>query len=385
MSRVWVCVLSLWVTCVCAGLVNGGEAVGEASAEPPPETPVVFGGVEICGPIYEAFLFLGPKDESEKLDPNQIEPWPHPSGLFRASFPPPADVTIEFGGVGATVVHLGDFKGQTQTVIATWDVGTEAGGAVWEDMNRTLPGIHGEPADEGVEAVEWREARLRTKIVLNPENGEVNLSYHCLPNEDEFWARVESVPIPEEPPEGAEVSEGFQPPEQVLGRSLLYVLAMQGEPTVEPLWQGERIVGLYYEDFDFMGIPCRLWFWFVDGESVYKGYEFAPPFGPSRAVEAFGGFSSGLSRWYGEPFQHIGGEDFDRIQERWLNGAEETSLRLEMADDPPWFSLEVIHREKIDEVGGELRPGGKPIPRYIPPPEDSGKTRHELVGGSARG
>ncbi len=384
MSRFRMFVLSLWVTCVCVGLVDGEEAVEEASAEPHSENPVVFGGVEVCGPIYEAFLFLGPKDENGKLDPHQIEPWPHPSGLFRATFSPPEGVTIEFGGVEATVVHLGDFKGQTQTVIATWDLGTEGGKAVWEAMNSALLGTHGEPADENDGAVEWREPRLRAKIDLDPETGEVTLSYHCLPNEDEFWARVESVPIPEEPTE-AEASEGFQPPEQVLGRPLLYFLAMNGEPTVGPYWRGENTVGLYYEDFDFMGIPCRLWLWFVDGESVYKGYEFAPPFGPSRAVEAFGGFSAGLSSWYGKPFLHIGGEEFDRIKDHWLNGVEETSLSLELADDPPWLSLEVTHREKIREIGGDLRPGGKPIPRYVPPPEESGKTRRQLVGGNARG
>jgi len=385
MSRFRVFVLSLWVTCVCAGWVNGEEAVGGALAEPPPENPVVFGGVEVCGPIYEAFLFLGPKDEDGNLDPGQIEPWPHLSGLFRAEFPPPEGVAIEFGGFAATSVQLGDFKGKTQTVIATWGLGVEDGEAVWAAMNEELREVYGEPAEEEDVGVMWEAGRLRTHLDRNPETGRADLSYHCIPTEDEFWARVESVPIPEGPPDEAEASEGFRPPEQVLGKSLLYILARNGEPTVEPRWQSDRIVGLYYEDFDFMGIPCRMWLWLVDGETVYRGYEFAPPFGPSRAVEAFGGFSAGLSGWYGGPFEHIGGEGFDRIKERWLNGAEETWLRLEMADDPPWFSLEVIHREKIREVGGDLRPGGKPIPRYIPPPADSGKTRHELVGGTARG
>jgi len=377
-----VCVIFVGV-----GLVNGEEGVGavEAAASPPPGNPVVFGGVEVCGSILEAFLFFGPKDENGKLDPGQIEPWPHPSGLFRAEFPTPAHVKIEFAGFGATSVHLGDFKGQTQTVIATWELGVEVGKAVWAGMNDELREAYGEPAEENDVGVIWEAGQLRTTLDLNPETGRADLSYHCIPTEDEFWARVGTVPIPEGPPEGAEASGGFRPPEQVLGRSLLYVLARNGEPTVEPFWRSDRVVGLYYEDFDFMGIPCRLWLWLFDGETVYKGYEFAPPLGPSRAVEAFGGFSTGLSSWYGEPFAHIGGEDFDRIQDRWLHGTEETTLRLEMADDPSWFSLEVIDRDRIHNIEGDLRPDRKPVPRYVPPPRDSGKTRRDVMAGSARG
>jgi hypothetical protein len=385
MSRFRVFVLSLWVTCVCVGWVNSEEGVGEASAELPLENPVVFGGVEVCGPIYDAFLFLGPKDENGKIDPGQIEPLPHLSGLFRAEFVPPVDLAIEFAGFTAHTIQLGDFRGNTQTLVVTWDVGVEDGKAVWAGVNEELRKALGEPVRDEDGYVAWEAGRLLTTMVSDGQTGEVNLLYSCMPTEEEFQARVNSVQIPEVPPGEVDTSNGRQPPERILGTPLLQVLATAGEPTVAPYWRSERVVGLYYEDFDFRGIPCRRWMWFVDGESVYKGYEFAPPFGPRRAVEAFGGFSSGLSSLFGKPFQHIGGEDFDRIKERWLNGMEETVLSLEIAVEPPWLSLETIHRELIREVGDDLRPGGKPIPRYIPPPKDSGRTRHELVTGSARG
>jgi hypothetical protein len=43
MSCFRVFVLSLWVTCVCVGLVNGEDGVDRASIEPAPGNPVVFG------------------------------------------------------------------------------------------------------------------------------------------------------------------------------------------------------------------------------------------------------------------------------------------------------------------------------------------------------
>jgi hypothetical protein len=42
-------------------------------------------------------------------------------------------------------------------------------------------------------------------------------------------------------------------------------------------------------------------------------------------------------------------------------------------------------REKIDTIEGDLRPDRKPVPGYVPPPKDSGKTRPDVVIGSARG
>jgi hypothetical protein len=378
-------VLSLCGVCLCVGLVNGEDGLGEEAAEPPPENPVVLGGVEICGPVYEAFVFLGPKGEDGKLDPGQIRPWPHPSGLFMAEFAPPAHVAVEFAGFAPTRFFLEDFKGLTQIVTASWYVDVDDRKAVWSGMYEKLKDAHGEPDFEDDEHVSWKLGRLRKTITTIAETGEMDLSHACMPTENEFWARKASVPVPEQSPEAAKASNEFQPSERSTGNSLLDVLATRGEPSVEPIWQSDRIVGLYYEDFEIMGIPCRQWVWFVDGESVYTGYEFAPPLGPSRALEAFEMLTEGLTGWYGEPYAHIGGEDFDRIQNRWLRGPEETALSLEMADDPPWMSLENIDTEKIREIGGDLRPGGKPIPRYMPPPKDSGKTRPDNIRGTASG
>jgi hypothetical protein len=81
----------------------------------------------------------------------------------------------------------------------------------------------------------------------------------------------------------------------------------------------------------------------------------------------------------------IGGNDFDRIKNRWLNGVEEVILRLEMADDPPWYRFEIIDRENIHKLEGELRPRRKQLPKFSLPARDSGKTRRALVPGTARG
>jgi len=383
--RVLGCVV--FVIIVGVGLVNSeeGVAIEEASGEPPPGNPVVFGGVEVCGPIYEAFMFLGPKDEFGKLDPSQIEPWPHLSGLFRAEFPPPADLEIEFAGHGASSVTLGDFKGRTQTIFAIWESSEEVLRDIWADMNAKLLGAKGEPVVERDDYVMWEEGVLRTMISLDAENGGADIWYVCIPTEGEYQAKEESFPVPEGPAEIAEASIKYRASERFLGRPLLSVLAENGEPTVEPIRRNPGILGLFYESYELKGIPCSMWLWLVDGETVYRGFEFAPPFGPSKAVEAFGGFSTMLNQWHGEPLASIGGKDFDRIQNRWLHGSEETILRLEMADDPPWFRFEIIDREKINTIEGDLRPGRKPLPRYVPPPKDSGKTRRDVVVGSARG
>jgi hypothetical protein len=366
-------VLSLWVTCVCVGLVNSEEGVGEAAAELPPENPVVFGGVEVCGPIYEAVMFLGPKDENGRLDPDQIEQIPHPSLLFRAEFRPPEGFTLEYAGLRPTSLTLGDFKGKTQSAIAGWEVGLQDARDVWSSMNEELRSAYGEPDEEDDSRASWTIGRLRTTVLLREDDGSVRLVYSCVPSEDEYWARFESVPFTEELPD------------QVVGWPLLAVLAQHGQPTVEPIWRGDKVVGLYYENYELLDVPCTMWAWFIDGESVYKGFEMAPIYGSSRPVESFEAMTRIFASRFGQPYRRIGGAGFDRIEHRWLNGVEEIFLRLEMADSPPWMRFETINRKKMGEISGDLRPGRKPVPRYIPAPRDSGKTRYELVGESASG
>ena len=378
-------VLSFCAMCACVGLVNGGEGAVEASAEPPPENPVVFGGVEVCGPIIDALLYLGPKDESGKLDPDQIERWPHLSRLFRAEFPPPAHVNIEFAGFAPTSIKLGDFKGKTQTVIAYWDLGVEDGKAVWAGMNEELREAYGDPVHDNDVYVTWEEGRLRATLNLDAETGRADLSYHCIPTEDEFWARFESVPDLVDHPDASEDPAVQKALERRLGRSLLAILSEHGEPTVRPYRPEAGVMGLYYEDHEFRSMPCHMWFWLVNGETVYKGVEFAIAYGPKVASDGFWAFSRGLGHHFGEPFVTIGGNDFDRIKNRWLNGVEEVTFRLEMADDPPWYRYEIIDSENIHRLKGDLRPRRKPLPRFSLPPRDSGKTRHQLVTGSARG
>jgi hypothetical protein len=376
-----------FVMLASVGFVNGqeGTEAEDAVVEAPQANPVVLGGVEICGPIYEAALFLGPKDASGKLDRSRIELWPHPSGLYRAVFQPPPGLEMEFAGQSIFRVYLGEFEGRTQQAVAVWTAGGDVLLEVWSDMIERLRVAIGEPADESDGYVMWEAGALRTIIDLDVESEIATLSYDCMPTEDEFWARVNSVPETEAPPDASRAASDYRPGERDLGMPLLSVLAAYGEPTAGPYRPGPTILGFYYEDIEFMGIPCNGWVWFVDGVTVYKGFEFAPPFGPRRAIEAFDGFSEILNQWHGEPLAIIGGEKFDRMKSRWLNGGEENVLTLEMADDPPWFRLEVIDRDKIHSIEGDLRPARKPLRRYIPPPRDSGKTREELASGDARG
>jgi hypothetical protein len=378
-------VLSLCGMCACVGLVNSEERVGEAVAEPLPENLVVFGGVEVCGPIYDALLYLGPKDEFGRLDPEQIKRSPHLSRLFRAEFPPPAHLKIEFAGFAPTSIELGDFKEKTQTVTAYWDLGVEDGKAVWADMNDELREANGEPAGENDVSVTWEAGRLGTTVYLNAETGMADISYYCIPTEDEFWARFESVPDLEDLADASEDPAVQKALERRLGRSLLAILSQHGEPTVRPFRPEAGVTGLYYEDEDFNGVPCHLWFWFVNGETIYRGAEFALAYGPELATKGFWAFSRGLGRHFGRPFVTIGGNDFDRIKNRWLNGVEEVILRLEMADDPPWYRFEIIDRENIHKLEGELRPRRKQLPKFSLPARDSGKTRRALVPGTARG
>jgi hypothetical protein len=377
-----VCVIFVGV-----GLVNGEEGVGEVGAlgEDPRENPVILGGVEICGPIYDALLFLGPKDDSGKLDPDWIGLLPHPSGLQSVFFPPLAYRATEFAGIGAESALLGEFNGRTQRVVENWMLDGEVLRNFWSVMNERLRSLKGKPVEESDGFAIWVEGALRTIITLDAENGFAEIHHECFPTAEEYWARVRSVSESEGPSGPSKASSEFRPSEKVLGTPLLSVLGAHGEPDGGPYRRGPETLGLYFEGVEFLGIPCNTWFWFIEGETVYRGAEFAPPFGAKRALEAFRGFSEPLSGWYGKPFVTIGGEGFDLIENRWLNGSEETILRLEMADDPPWFRFEVIDREKIDTIEGDLRPDRKPVPGYVPPPKDSGKTRPDVVIGSARG
>jgi hypothetical protein len=244
---------------VCAifvgvGLVNGEEGADEASGEPPPVNPVVFGGVEVCGPIYEALMFLGPKDESGRLDPARMDLWPYPSGLYDAVFPVPAGASMEFAGQSTSWMALGEFEGKTQVVKLVWLLRGEPLLEVWSEMNERLRRNLGEPGGTDDNLVYWLEGPLRTVITLDVEGGLADFAYHCVPTEKRFWDRVASDAESEEPAEIAEASIEYRPSEKVLGTPLLSVLGVHGEPDGGPYRRGQETLGLYFEEVEFLGI-----------------------------------------------------------------------------------------------------------------------------------
>ena len=384
-SRFFVSIAFVMLISVGFAIGQEGAGVEDAVVGAPQANPVVLGGVEICGPVYEALLFLGPRDASGKLDPSRIGLWPHPSGLYRVTFRPSAGVGKEFAGQPVSMVALGEFKGRTQGITLTWNYSGEVLQGIWSMMNKSLRSVGGEADEESDGSAMWVENALRTIISLDVESGFADITYFCKPTEDEVLARLESAPETDVPPATAEASNAHRTPERMLGQSVLSVLGVRGEPAAEPSVRGPGKLGLYFEGVEVLGVPCNTWSWFVDGETVYEGAEFAAPFGERNALEVFDGFSEILSRSFGEPFASIGGKGFDRIRTRWLNGVEEIVLTLELVGDPPWFRFEVIDRVKHRMIEGDLWPDRKPIRDFVPQPRDSGKTREALASGDARG
>jgi hypothetical protein len=187
----------------------------------------------------------------------------------------------------------------------------------------------------------------------------VMFSMTCLPLKDDFLAGMDSASASDE---GA--SEAVNPAEDedenlangFLGRTVLDVMLLSGQPAREPVWVGQDRFGFLYKKAGPYDMPTNEWIWFVRGTSAYLGWGFPPPFGPDHAVRTYFSNRQDFIDSMGEPDESIGGPRADRYQSLWRDGDIEMAFTLNDVHGYPRFLIEFFDRDLLEEIDFDLRP-----------------------------
>jgi len=382
--------LSLCVVCVCFGCATSQERfeVEVASSGPPESNPIVLNGAEICGPIYDALMYLGPKDEEGRLDMSRVgwDPvWPgHPTVYL----PVPTDLVHSETLRKASYVRLDEFRGRVAGVSLLFEAKREENSPIWEALFGLTRKAPGPPLVEEERSFYRDEGRLHIVGIHDEEMENVVFSMFCQPLRAGYLEEMESASATAEAVSEAgnvEKSEDERLTDGFLGRTVLDVILSSGSPNRDPVRAGSECLGLYFEKRGYLDTPTKEWIWFVGGTAVYVGWEFPSPFNPERAVSTFFSFRRELIESLGEPAESIGGRSAQQYRAIWRDGNGETVLTLNNPEGFPRFLMEFVDPEKVGQIEGNLRPDRDSPEKQVPPPVDSAKTRHQSVAGSASG
>ena len=376
--------LSLCAVCVSVGCVSteGGAPADGVSPESLERNPIVLNGAEICGPIYDTLMYLGPKDGDGRLDMSRVDwDWAwrgHPTFYL----PVPTDLIHSETFRKASSLRLDELDGRVASVMLLYEATREENAPVWEALVNVMKDAPGPPLVEEDRSFYRDEGRLHIGGVHDEEMEIVAFSMMCLPLRGGFLDGMESAPSSENGnsdamhallDKDAKLNEGF------LGRTVLDVILTSGPPVFDPVRVGPDRLGMFFEGQGYLGTPIKEWIWFVDGKSAYVGWDFPPPFGPDRAVRTYFSIRREFIDSIGEPAESIGGRMDQRLSSRWRDGDIETALTLDDVDGFPWFRLEFIDIDHVEEVGVDFWVDRAPPEKHVAHGVDSGEARSELT------
>jgi len=182
-------VLVAAVLCMTCGSVN----VQAADAEPDTAESSNSSTLEhigVCGPIHEAVIRFGSKDEEGRLDTAPLVHAPTSFGSSTITIDPPPGFGISFAGHQPDELRLHEYMGTLQGVLLIWNGTPRERSTVRKKVLKHLGRSKGEPEPLDKNTREWRDEEIRTVLYRSKADQVVVVFVSCLADEEPLRAAI---------------------------------------------------------------------------------------------------------------------------------------------------------------------------------------------------